>query len=93
MQTSRRRARKNLAASTVVKDQAIAYCKGLLPGVAQTLEGFFLIAGEPELAERVRTSTRRATQKPGEDEEVSDPASAGDSETGSTPAASSSDAA
>ncbi len=89
----REQTRKALGETKVLKDQAIEYCDGLLPWVGRTLESYCRIAGEPELAERIRTSTRRATQKPGEDEEVSDPASAGDSETGSTPAASSSDAA
>ncbi len=76
VQKSRRRARKALAETKVVKDQAIDYCKGLLPGVSQTLEGYFRIAGEPELADRIRTSTSKATRRQREDEpETSEPAS------------------
>ena len=68
VEEERRRARKALGETKVVKDQAIAYCKGLLPGVAQTLEGYFRIVGEHELADRIRTSRRRVTRRQGEAE-------------------------
>ncbi len=64
---ARRRTLKALGETKVVKDQAIAYCNGLLPWVSQTLEGYFRIVGEHELADRIRTSTRRLTRRQGED--------------------------
>ncbi len=84
VQQSRRRALKTLGETKVVKDQAIDYCRGLLPWVSQTLEGYFRIAGEPELAERIRTSTRKVTRRRGEDGAESSEPTAPASETTET---------
>ncbi len=63
VQSERRMARKALGETKVVKDKAIKHCDNLLPWVARTLEGYFRIAGERELAERIRTSVRPVTRK------------------------------
>ncbi len=39
------------------------------PWLARGLESFFRLAGEPELADRIRTSTRRVTRRQAEDPE------------------------
>lgn len=86
--TERQRTLKAFGGTKVVKDQAIGYCDGLLPWVARTLESYCRIAGERELAERIRTSVRRAIQKP-DGEEDSGEASADGSETAESAASAS----
>ncbi len=68
------RANKAAAETLIAKDEAIKAFNGVFPPVAGIFEGFFRLAGEPELAERVRTSTRRVTRRQGAegDEEPSE---------------------
>jgi len=59
------RAQKAAAETVIAKTKAIQAFNGVFPSVARVLEGFFRLAGEPELAERVRTSARRVTRRQG----------------------------
>ncbi len=74
------RANKAAAETLIAKDHAIKAFNGVFPPVAGILEGFFRLAGEPELAERVRTSTRRITRRQGatDDEEPSEGVTSGE---------------
>ena len=63
------RARKAVGESQVLLDQVIAEFKGSFPWIAQALEAFARLAGERELADRIRTSIRRVTRRQGETEE------------------------
>jgi hypothetical protein len=66
-----RRARKTRIRTMLVKNATIADVDRLFPAAAGTLEGFFRLVGEAELADRIRTSIRRVTRRQGdEDEEV-----------------------
>ena len=79
------RARKAAGESLIVRNQAIAEFNAVFPPVARTLEGLFRLAGENELAERIRTSARRATRQQGDGEPEEEPAPAGSSEGEGTP--------
>ncbi len=70
------RARKAMGESKVLLDRALAEVRGKFPWIAQAFEAFARMAGERELADRIRTSIRRVTRRQGEDEEPAGPASA-----------------
>ncbi len=70
------RARKAVGESQVLLNRAIDEFKGQFPWIAQALESFARMAGERELADRIRTSIRRVTRRQGEDEAPADEASA-----------------
>jgi hypothetical protein len=68
------RARKAVGESKVLLDQVLAEFQGSFPWIAQALEAFARMAGERELADRIRTSIRRVTRRQGESEEETDEA-------------------
>ncbi len=74
------RANKAAAKTVIAKNKAIEAFNAVFPPVAGILEGFFRLAGERELAERVRTSTRRVTRRQGAqgDEEPSEEVTSGE---------------
>ncbi len=74
------RARKAVDETGIVRRQAIAEFDALFPWAAQALEGIFRMAGERELADRIRTSRRRVTRRQAEEVEESDEPSSGGSE-------------
>ncbi len=77
------RARKAGAQTMLVKHAAMTEFDRVFPATAGTLEGFFRLVGEVELADRIRTSIRRVTGRRGaEDDEV--PAEGAESTDGKT---------
>ena len=92
------RARKGVGESKVLLDRALDEFRGSFPWIAQALEAFARMAGERELADRIRTSIRRVTRRQGEGEEEPDPAPteqmpAAETSADETPSETSSDAA
>ena len=65
---------------------------GVFPWVARTLEGLFRLAGEFELADRIRTSARRVTRRQAAEAEEKEPEESA-SEDSATEEASASEAA
>jgi len=57
------RARKAAGQTVVVKQKATAGFDAVFPWAAQTVEGAFRMAGERDLADRIRTSRRRVTRR------------------------------
>lgn len=57
------RARKAASKTVIVKSEATAEFDAVFPWAAQTVEGVFRMAGERELADRIRTSRRRVTRR------------------------------
>ncbi len=57
------RARKAADGTRILTDEAIAEYDRVFPWVASSLEGLFRLAGEHDLADRIRTSVRRVTRK------------------------------
>ncbi len=87
------RARKARAATMLDKNAAMAAADRIFPAIASSLEGYFRLVGEVELADRIRTSSRRVTRNQGaEDEEApvdaapSEDAAPADGESASPPA-------
>ncbi len=76
------RARKASDNTVIAKRQATAEFDALFPWAAQTVEGIFRMAGERELADRIRTSRRRVTGRQAVETEETGSAEppAGDSE-------------
>ncbi|MCU0691993.1 MAG: hypothetical protein MUF54_11375 [Polyangiaceae bacterium] len=64
------------------KNKAIAARDATCAGVAEMLGGLLRVAGNWELAEKLRPVVRRATETPGEPEEPQSPAEAGGTPTG-----------
>lgn len=65
------RARKAGAQTMLVKHAAMTEFDRVFPATAATLEGFFRLVGEVDLADRIRTSIRRVTGRRGtEDDET-----------------------
>ncbi len=65
------RARKGAVQTMLVKHAAITEFNRIFPATAGILEGFFRLVGEVELADRIRTSIRRVTNREGaEDDEA-----------------------
>ena len=48
---------------------AIAELNGVFPWMSRSLEALFILVGERELAERIRTSRRRVTRRPQDGED------------------------
>ncbi len=67
------RTRKEIDGTRQVLNAALVEFHGVFPWVARTLEAFFILAGERELAERIRTTRRRLKRrsKGGEEEDES----------------------
>jgi hypothetical protein len=63
------RARKAGVQTMLVKRAAMADADRVFPAAAGTLEGFFRLVGEAELADRIRTSIRRVTRRQGSEDE------------------------
>ena len=61
--------RKEVDGTRQLLNAAIAEFNGVFPWVSRSLEALFILVGERELAERIRTSRRRVTRRPqgGED--------------------------
>ncbi len=57
------RARKAAGQTVIEKRQATAEFDSVFPWAAQTVEGAFRMAGERDLADRIRTSRRRVTRR------------------------------
>ncbi len=76
-------ARKAVDETVVVRNKAIEEYDRVFPWAARALESYFRLAGEIELANRIRTSVRRVTrrQTTDEDGDVESPSSGG-SQTG-----------
>ena len=74
------RARKAAGQTVIVKRQATAEFDGVFPWAAQTVEGAFRMAGERELADRIRTSRRRVTRRQKAELDDSDEAQSAESE-------------
>ncbi len=55
--------------------RAIAEFDAIFPWAAQAVEGVFRMAGERDLADRIRTSRRRVTRRQAEETESSEPPS------------------
>ena len=83
------RARKAVGESKVLLDRTLDEFKGSFPWIAQALEAFARMAGERELADRIRTSIRRVTRRQGENEEGSAEEKTSDETESSTETASS----
>lgn len=77
------RARKAVGESKVQLDRAIDEVRGQFPWIAQAFEAFARMAGERELADRIRTSIRRVTRRQAEDEDEEPAESASSDETSS----------
>ncbi len=67
------RTRKEIDGTRQVLNGTLVEFNGVFPWVARTLEAFFILVGERELAERIRTTRRRLTRRSqgGEAEEES----------------------
>ncbi|MEM7349288.1 MAG: hypothetical protein AAF657_00685 [Acidobacteriota bacterium] len=79
------RARKAAGESLILRNKAIEEFDQVFPWVARTLESLFRLAGETELANRIRSSVRQLTRRPvDEEEEQTAEASAEGSETEAT---------
>ncbi len=77
------RARKAASQSVLRKQQVTAEFDAIFPWAAQTVEGIFRMAGERELADRIRTSRRRVTGRQkveSEETEAAEPAESADAE-------------
>lgn len=72
-------ARKKVNETKVRREEAIAEYDASFPWLAQTLESLFRLAGEHELARRIRTSQRAARAVAQTAETASEESSAGDS--------------
>ena len=57
------RRRKEVDATRLATNEAIAECQRVFPWVASSLESLFRLVGERELADRIRTSLRRVTRR------------------------------
>ena len=71
-----RRERRLLQQTRKQKNRAIDAHRQTLVWTARTVEGYYMLAGEPELAERLRPATRRPSrpsEEPSEDTPSEDP--------------------
>ncbi|MEM7586566.1 MAG: hypothetical protein AAF560_24470 [Acidobacteriota bacterium] len=69
------RLKKEADATRARTNAAITECNRVLPLVANSLESAFRLAGETELADRIRTSKHRVTRRQGDAEETGEAAS------------------
>ena len=83
------RARKAAGESKVDLDRTIDEFKATFPWIAQALEAFARLAGERELADRIRTSIRRVTRRKGEEDGSSEQTPSEDASSSEEAAASS----
>ncbi len=72
-------ARKAVNETVIVRSKAIEEYDRVFPWAAQALESYFRLAGEIELANRIRTSVRRVTRRQAADDDgdVESPSSGG----------------
>ncbi len=83
-------ARKAVSETVIARNKAIEEYDRVFPWVARAFESYFRLAGETELANRIRTSVRRVTRRRSDEQEEGDapsPASGGsDAGEGEAPA-------
>ncbi|MCP3963479.1 MAG: hypothetical protein GY719_37060 [bacterium] len=72
------RARKAASKTVIVKRMATTEFDAVFPWAAQTVEGAFRMAGERDLADRIRTSRRRVTRRQAAELDEADQAEAAD---------------
>ena len=63
------KARKAVNETVIERNKAIEEYDRVFPWVARALESYFRLAGETDLANRIRTSVRRVTRRQAEEEE------------------------
>ncbi|MCP3956490.1 MAG: hypothetical protein GY719_01415 [bacterium] len=66
------RVRKAVGESLVARNKAIEEFDSVFPWVTRTLEGYFRLTGEADLADRIRTSARRVTRRQAEESDGAD---------------------
>lgn len=74
------RGRKAAAETLIAKNKALQAFNSVFPPIARVVEGFFSLAGEPDLAEKVRTSARRVTRRQGDGDGEEQPEEVGSGE-------------